>query len=66
MQTQPFYTSKVFWTMVASFALNVLPMAGVNVTSPLVQTGIGALLAVLGVVFRWSSDKPLSVSGSPS
>lgn len=59
----PFWKSKTFWTMVVAFAVNVLPAAGVPIT-PTMQTAGSAILAVLGIIFRWTAAGPLSASSS--
>jgi len=58
--TQPFYTSKTFWTMFVAAVFNLLPPAGVTVT-PTIQMIGNVALAGLGIVFRWQADTPLAV-----
>lgn len=64
---QPFWTSKTFWTMIVGLAFNVAKQANVL---PDVLTGqnipelTNGVLLILGMVFRWTADQPLTTNSA--
>ncbi len=58
MEKQPFYTSKTFWVMVLGL---VAFIANEQFGFQIPETIIAAVMAVLGILFRWVADQPLSV-----
>jgi hypothetical protein len=59
MTTQPFWTSKAFWTIVVgmiTFIANKYFAIGIP------DEIIVSVMAVLGIIFRWVADQPLGVT----
>jgi len=53
-----FLTSKVFWVALLGFAAVVLNgQFGLNISNEL----IAGIIAILTIIFRWPSDKPLKL-----
>lgn len=63
MTPQPWYTSKTLWTLVVAFGINMTALLAPDAISKQVQSYANELLVVLGIVFRWSADQPLSLTG---
>jgi hypothetical protein len=60
--TQPFWTSKTFWTLVIGFVINLVAMVKPGTISTEVQTIGTMILTILGIVFRWTASGPLAAS----
>ena len=58
MTTQPYWTSKTFWAMVIGFIVYIVSEQFGFIIPESVIVGI---MALLGVLFRWVADQPLSV-----
>lgn len=63
MPPQPWYTSKVLWTLLVGFALNVLKFFGVIDPSADVTVLANSALMILALAFRWGADQPLTLRG---
>jgi hypothetical protein len=61
---QPFYTSKTFWTMALGAVFNLLSYFKVIPSSTDASTFVNSALLILGLIFRWTADQPLSTSSS--
>ncbi len=59
---QNFWTSKTFWTLLTGLAFNIV-QAVHPIAAPQAQEIINALLLVLGIIFRWQANQPLTTSG---
>lgn len=59
---QPFYTSKSFWLMFLGIVFTALQYFGiVDATKATEITNM--VMFVLGMIFRWVADQPLSLPG---
>jgi hypothetical protein len=59
MTAQPFWTSKTFWTML----LGLLALVGDSYFAwGIDPKAIGFIMGLLGVIFRWTADQPLSMT----
>ena len=58
-----FYTSKSFWTGVAGIIASVGLVASGEVTiQTFIIDVIPGLMGILGIIFRWSAEKPLGTT----
>jgi hypothetical protein len=57
MNTQPFYTSKTFWTLVLGLATFIM---NAQFGWDIPESVIGFVMGILALIFRWSADQPLS------
>lgn len=58
MTTQPFWTSKTFWTMLIGILVFI---ANEQFQLQIPESVIAGIMAILGIIFRWVADQPLSV-----
>jgi len=58
MTSQPFWTSKTFWTMVVGFLVYI---ASEQFGFLIPEAVIVGIMAFLGIIFRWVADEKLSV-----
>lgn len=63
MTPQPFYTSKVFWTLVIAFIVNLTAQLLPATISAAVAQYANEALVLLGIFFRWNASQPLSMPG---
>lgn len=61
---QPWYTSKVLWTLVLAFVFNLLQYAGVISATASTQFYVDSAMLFLGLVFRWNADQQLTFRSS--
>ena len=58
MNTQPFWTSKTFWTIILGLLTFVAnKYFGIGIPDEI----IAGVMGVLALVFRWVADQPLSI-----
>lgn len=57
--SQPFYTSRTFWTLVIGFVINILQYFKIGVGQD--WTTISTMvIAILAIIFRFQADQPLT------
>lgn len=57
---QPFWTSKVFWTLTLGFGFKMLQLAGIVDAGTSIESLVDGAVLLLALAFRWNADQALT------